>query len=74
MLEAIKIQICIDQSSLPEFLARPMCAVPPETWFGAFVALIAIGFILLTVIGGIIQAVEKKKAAETPMDRWKRRG
>ena len=74
MIEAIKIQMCIDQSSLPEFLARLFCAVPIDVLFGALVALIVIGFLFLAGVGSIMQAVEDKRKSESPMDRWKRGG
>ena len=74
MIEAIKIQMCIDQSSLPEFLATLFCTVPLDVLFGALVALIVIGFLFLSAVGAIIQASEKSRAKETPSQRWAKRG
>ena len=74
MIEAIKLQMCIDDSSLPEFLATALCMVPFHVWFGALVAIIVIVFLMLALVGSIMQAVEKKRRDESPLDRWKRGG
>ena len=72
MIEAIKLQMCIDNSSLPEFLANALYMVPFHVWFGALVAIIV--FLMLALVGSIMQAVEKKRRDESPLDRWKRGG
>ena len=48
--------------------------VPFHVWFGALVAIIVIVFLMLALVGSIMQAVEKKRRDESPLDRWKRGG